>query len=185
MIHLPAGILVPVLALFGQAPSSQTHSTEAREIVLEVLRYEALRSREWSICLRRTSRGFPFDWPRENGGFGWIKAPARPPQEYTVQRDLGEEEATALDRAAEQVIAAPPSASPPLIVDRSQLPTGLQSADPSCADLTYTVPAIAGDIAFVQTTFSCGPVCAEGWRYALRRRGGRWSLFAVNFIWIS
>jgi hypothetical protein len=161
------------------------HSPEAQAIVLEALRYEALRERGWPICVRLTSWGVPFDWPAGNGGTGWITPPAKPPA-ASLEFQRGPQVVGAeLTAAATQAIAAPPPAAPAMVIERPRLPARLRSEDPNCADIYYSVPAVVGDIAFVQITFDCGPLCAEGWRYALKRRGGRWSLFAVNFLWIS
>jgi len=57
---------------------------------------------------------------------------------------------------------------------------------PGCrASLTLTAPALAGDLAFVETSYVCGGLCGNGWLYAVRRDGAEWRLIAIAFTWIS
>ncbi len=158
-------------------------SFDAEAVVLEVLRYEALRSRHGSMCLRRKSSGIPFHWPAGNNS-RWSQAVVPPPG-FAQTRRLFEQDEEELGLAAARAIATQPSAGAYIVIASSRVPERLRSEDPSCAELFFTIPAIAGDMAFVETTYSCGSLCAEGWRYALKRREGRWSLFAVSFLWIS
>jgi hypothetical protein len=53
----------------------------------------------------------------------------------------------------------------------------------SCGRLT--LPAIVGDVAFVETGYVCGGLCGNGWLYALRREGGHWRLAGISFTWVS
>ena len=66
-----------------------------------------------------------------------------------------------------------------------RIPASLRSDDPGCGSLRYSIPVVSQGIAFVDTIYSCGPLCAHGWRYALKRQDGRWQLIALGFAFIS
>jgi hypothetical protein len=64
-------------------------------------------------------------------------------------------------------------------------PLRLQDGARDCGPLTLSVPAFAGEVAFVETAFACGTTCGNGSLYALQRRDGRWEVVGVADIWIS
>jgi hypothetical protein len=64
-------------------------------------------------------------------------------------------------------------------------PLRLQDGAGDCGPLTLSVPAFAGDAAFVETAYACGTTCGNGSLYALQRRDGRWEVVGVADIWIS
>ena len=64
-------------------------------------------------------------------------------------------------------------------------PMQLQDMSSGCAPLQLSVPAFAGDAAFVETAYACGTTCGNGSLYALQRREGRWQVVAVADVWIS
>lgn len=72
-------------------------------------------------------------------------------------------------------------------VDAAQVtaPMRLQAEQQGCAPLQLSVPAFAGDTAFVETAYACGTTCGNGSLYALQRREGRWEVVAVADTWIS
>ncbi|HYJ52343.1 MAG TPA: hypothetical protein VEW04_04155 [Allosphingosinicella sp.] len=63
-------------------------------------------------------------------------------------------------------------------------PLRLQRPDDDCAQLSLSIPAIAGDTAFVAVNFACGPVCGNGGIYALQRGEGGWRVVGVGDTWI-
>jgi hypothetical protein len=63
-------------------------------------------------------------------------------------------------------------------------PFRLQRPNDDCALLSLTIPAIAGDTAFVAVNFACGPVCGNGGIYALQRREDGWRVVGVGDTWI-
>ncbi|HEV7659997.1 MAG TPA: hypothetical protein VGO55_09150 [Allosphingosinicella sp.] len=64
-------------------------------------------------------------------------------------------------------------------------PLRLQDGARDCGPLTLSVPAFAGDAAFIETAYACGTTCGNGSLYALQRREGRWEVVGVADIWIS
>lgn len=72
-------------------------------------------------------------------------------------------------------------------IDAALVPTPLRLQDGArdCGPLTLSVPAFAGDTAFVETAYACGTTCGNGSLYALQRRDGRWEVVGVADIWIS
>jgi hypothetical protein len=137
-------------------------------------------------------------------GFRWHlpEAPPvlRPPPQYRsdgrrVNRErrpdvplpaaLAPELASRLDALRAEAARAP-------AVDLAQIdaalvpaPLRLQDGARDCGPLTLSVPAFAGDAAFVETAFACGTTCGNGSLYALQRRDGRWEVVGVADIWIS
>jgi hypothetical protein len=63
-------------------------------------------------------------------------------------------------------------------------PLRLQRPDDDCAQLSLSIPAIAGDTAFVAVNFACGPVCGNGGIYALQRGESGWRVVGVGDTWI-
>jgi hypothetical protein len=55
----------------------------------------------------------------------------------------------------------------------------------NCPMLRFSEPAIQNDLAFVETVFDCGPLCAFGQLYALRRDQDGWRIVAVTSLWES
>ena len=53
------------------------------------------------------------------------------------------------------------------------------------ARLSISVPAYAGELAFVDTAYGCGALCGQGMSYAFRRTGVRWKLVAFVPTWVS
>lgn len=72
-------------------------------------------------------------------------------------------------------------------IDAAMIPAPLRLRDGAsdCGPLTLSVPAFAGDAAFVETAYACGTTCGNGSLYALQRRDGRWEVVGVADIWIS
>jgi hypothetical protein len=63
-------------------------------------------------------------------------------------------------------------------------PLRLQRPDDDCALLTLSIPAFAGDTAFVAVNYACGPVCGNGGIYALQRGEGGWRVVGIGDTWI-
>jgi hypothetical protein len=63
-------------------------------------------------------------------------------------------------------------------------PFRLQRPNDDCALLSLSIPAVAGDTAFVALNFACGPVCGNGGIYALQRRDDGWHVVGVGDTWI-
>jgi hypothetical protein len=106
-----------------------------------------------------------------------VALPAAVPAELAGQLD-------ALRAEAARATAAPAIAE----VDAALVAAPMQlqgERDRGCAPLQLSVPAFAGDAAFVETAYACGTTCGNGNLYALRRREGRWEVVAVADTWIS
>lgn len=41
------------------------------------------------------------------------------------------------------------------------------------------------DEAMVSTSFVCGGLCGEGWRYMLKKRQGKWEVASKRMVWVS
>lgn len=105
--------------------------------------------------------------------------------EVPLPAPLAPELASRLDALRAEAARAP-------VVDLAQIdaalvpaPLRLQDGAGDCGPLTLSVPAFAGDAAFVETAFACGTTCGNGSLYALQRRDGRWEVIGVADIWIS
>jgi hypothetical protein len=106
-----------------------------------------------------------------------VVLPAPVPAELAQRLD-------ALRAEAARNAAAPAIAT----VDEALVTAPMQLQDMTgsgCAPLQLSVPAFAGDAAFVETAYACGTTCGNGNLYALERREGRWTVVAVADIWIS
>jgi hypothetical protein len=72
-----------------------------------------------------------------------------------------------------------------------RLEEGQHSGLPLCRSdrqlpvLQLAGPAISGDVAFVETGYTCGGLCGEGRLYALRRGPDGWRVVAVIRTWVS
>lgn len=92
---------------------------------------------------------------------------------------LGEESVRQL-RAAEAAVLGGPLAGPvDITLDMGALPESLRSDAPGCPTLAFTAPAVAGEIAFVETSFTRAGQPAVGRLYAVARSGGRWRVEGV------
>jgi len=61
----------------------------------------------------------------------------------------------------------------------------LARSDGECGTFELATPVIVGDIAFVETSLHCGPLCGTGLLYALERRDGAWAVLAIAHVWSS
>ena len=113
--------------------------------------------------------------------------PSAPPSAASTGNvPLPPEEARALSEAAAAMGRSGAPVPRPARVDPAWLPGfAFCAADRSGPVLGFSAPAVGGDMAFVETGFTCGGLCGNGLLYALRRGPGGWAIVAIARTWIS
>ena len=153
---------------------------------------EALANdRRWiTSAEREIADADPAERARLVTGLGHLRSPQRawfrpafPGEDRAVP--LGEENARVLQAAETALLAIPTSGRVDISLDMGALPEVLRGRPPGCDGLLFTAPAVVGNIAFVETTYTCGDLCANGQIYALSWSGGRWQVEAMAGTWIS
>ncbi len=123
---------------------------------------------------------------RRNPTRSWQRIP---PPGSNEAAPLGAENARQLQSAETAILGMPTSGRVDMMLDMGLLPEILRARPPGCDGLLFTAPAVAGNIAFVETVHTCGGpepgLCASGQIYALSRSGGRWRVEAMASTWIS
>lgn len=109
---------------------------------------------------------------RRNPARSWLRpGPAAAP--------LGEENARQLRAAETSLLVGTSSGRIDITLDMGALPESLRSTAPNCPGLAFTAPALAGEIAFVETRFLPLGRAPEEWLYAVVRTDGRWAVEAM------
>lgn len=173
-----------------------------RDILGAVLRHEARRPGRLNVCLRLSDQGRTLE--REKRAIRGLQDRLRNEPEARIDivaelrrlatptrtwlipshsdlpiTPLAKENSAALHLAEERLVAAPAVTGVEIELDGSAVPAALQSRAPGCSTLFFSAPAVAGEIAFVETRFSCGAGCGEEWLHAVVLRDGRWAVAAV------
>jgi hypothetical protein len=118
--------------------------------------------------------------------YRWLRPSAPPSAAWTDNRPLPPAEARGLSDAAGAIIRGDAQSRIVERVDAAWLPDYVFcAADRAVPALAFSAPAIRGDIAFVETGFTCGGLCGNGLLYALRRDAHGWTIVAVVATWIS
>jgi len=181
---------------------------EGRDILSAVLLHEAQRPNRVNVCLRLSDEGQTFEQEKrviralqqqlaaEPGQAEIIRAeldrrlnpqrrwflPAAPGAE---EAPITEESARPLRTAEIGLLGAPSGGAIDLTLNLAELPAEFQASGGDCNPLFFTAPAVAGEIAFVETTYRCGPDCEEGRIYAAVRRDERWEVGALAPAWTN
>jgi len=181
---------------------------EERDILSLVLLHEARRPNRPNVCLRLALEGQTFEQEKrairafeqqladtpERGDsiraqLDRLRNPQRkwlfPAEPGAQEAPITEESARPFRTAEIGLLGAAPGGAIDLMLDLSELPAEFRSSGADCNPLFFTAPAVAGEIAFVETTYRCGPGCEEGRMYAVVRRDERWELGAVAPAWTN
>lgn len=171
-----------------------------RDIVTAVLMHEAHKVERGAVCVQLADEGEALTSEREEiatlqrgvaGASPALRAeliaeldrrrnPMRPwvrPGADAVS--LGAENAGQLRSAETSLLGAPSAGRVDITIDMGALPESLRSTAPNCPPLAFTAPALAGEIAFVETRFAAPGRPVEAWLYAVVRTDGRWSVEAM------
>lgn len=204
--QMPAGLFgFEGMARDGLLPmdaGGEAAENHQRDIIGAVLIHEARRPGRANSCLSLADEGLAFEQEKRairalaerareepaartrlTAEMNRLRNPQRPwlrPFERGLeQAPLGAHEAQQLRLAETTLLDAPPANRLDFVLDGSVVPAAFRSEDRGCNTLTFTAPAVAGEVAFVETSHRCGPECREGWLYAIVRRDGRWAVEAV------
>jgi hypothetical protein len=200
--------MIGALCLLGCVQSPPPGPVAALQAVLA---YEASFARLHPICVPAGTQGLAFDRDREefrrarhpgpnddvdvarrrqrlaaheHPAFDWeVPAAAGGRGENAPPPPLDRALAAELSAVAGRVVMSDPDAVAPIALE--PLPPPLRRPPGCGTSLSLTAPAFADDLAFVESSSSCGPLCGSGMLYALRRHGGEWRLIAVAHTWIA
>ena len=118
--------------------------------------------------------------------YRWTRPSTPPSASWTDNVPLPPAEARTLSDAAGAIVRGD---ARPRIVERVEaewLPDfAFCAGDRAVSTIGFSAPAIRGDIAFVETGFTCGSPCGNGLLYALRHDRRGWAIVAVVRTWIS
>jgi len=177
--------------------------SQDRDILRAVFAHEARRPGRVNVCLRLRPGGRTFEIEkrairaleqrlREEPGarseivaeLDRLQAPARawllPSVESSSENPLPAQSRQLLGRAEARLVTGPRLSSGfEFTLDDSAVPEVFRSQGPGCSTLLFSAPAVAGEIAFVETRFRCGERCGEDWLYAVVRREERWEVAAM------
>jgi hypothetical protein len=81
------------------------------------------------------------------------------------------------------LLGAPTSGRVDIMLDMSAVPESLRSTARDCRPLSFTAPALAGEIAFVETHFAAERGEPDAWLYAVVNTDGRWRVEAMARPW--
>jgi hypothetical protein len=210
--QLAAGVFAwTPMAREGRAPlmhGGAASPQEERDIVSVVLGYEAQRPNRRNVCLRLATEGQTFEQEKRATRTLQQQLALEPDRREAIARELdrrrnperqwllpyapgtGEapiaaESAGPLRSAEIAMLTSPAGGAIDLTLNLAELPSALQGGGADCTPLYFTAPAVAGEIAFVQTSYRCGPGCDENWLYAAVRRDERWEIGAVTQAWTN
>jgi hypothetical protein len=181
---------------------------EERDILSAVLLHEARRPNRRNVCLRLALEGQTFE--QEKRGIRALQQqladePERaetiraqldrlrnPQRKWLLPAEPGVEEAPITEESARPLrtaeiglLGGPAGGAIDLTLNLADLPPSLQGSGADCNPLFFTAPAVAGEIAFVETTYRCGPGCEEGRIYAVVRREEQWEVGALTPAWTN
>ncbi len=189
--------LLPVATGARAEPETQD------EILGAVFNHEARRPGRENVCIRLAPEGRAFESEKVRIGTLIRNLSQRPGERQQIvaeldsrrnprrrwlqgtdplagePRPLGEENARQLRVAETTLLDGPSAGGVDLLLDMARVPAAFRSEASGCNPLLFTAPAIAGDLAFVETTFNGRPDSPEYWLYAVIRRDGRWQVEAV------
>lgn len=181
---------------------------EERDILGAVLLHEARRPNRENVCLRLAAEGQTFEQEKQairalqqqladqparakdiraeldrlrNPERKWLLPSARDGEEAPVTA----ESARPLRTAEIALLGGRAGGAIDLTLNLAELPAGFQATGESCNPLFFTAPAVAGEIAFVETAYRCGPGCGDGRMYAVVRRDERWEVGALAPVWTN
>jgi hypothetical protein len=178
----------------------QPREQDDRDIVSAVLAHEARKPDRGPVCVQLADEGEAL--ASERGEIDTLQravANAAPAQRAALVAEidrrrnparlwvrlggeggaLSDENVRQLRLAEASVLGAPASARVDITLDMSGLPEALRSTARNCPALAFTAPALAGEIAFVETRFAPPGQPAEAWLYAVVRTDGRWAVEAM------
>jgi hypothetical protein len=199
------------MAREGRAPLSHGGAAspdEERDILSAVLLHEARRPNRSNLCLRLAPEGQTFEQEkrviralqqqlvaepeRAQSLRDELERRLNPERRWFLPAEPGAEEAPITPESARplrtaevSLLGSPAGRAIDLILNLAELPVGLQASGGDCNPLFFTAPAVAGEIAFVETTYRCGPGCEEGRIYAAVRRDERWQVGALTPSWTN
>ncbi len=171
-----------------------------RDIVTAVLAHEAQKTGRGAVCVQLADEGEALSSERaEVAALERAIAEARPARRAGLVADierrrnpvrawvrpgaealpLGEQNARELSLAEASLLGSPSSGRVDITLDMGALPESLRSTARNCPALAFTSPALAGEIAFVETRFAPAGQPADAWLYAVVRTDGRWSVEAM------
>jgi hypothetical protein len=194
--------------------SGQASQTDAQEALRPVLAYEAALHRgELATCVPARTEGTAFDEarqeirsmrdsrPRNAADAAWRvqylstqrhrlydwRRPLRGGErsDGSLPPPINPAQAAELSAATWPLVVGEPGLAPAIELGPIPAPLHADSSTGCGATLKLSAAAIAGDLAFVETSYVCGGLCGNGWLYALRHEGGEWRIIAVAFTWIS
>lgn len=179
----------------------QPREQDDRDIVTAVLAYEARKAERGPVCVRLADEGEALASERRDIDTLQRAVPQAAQAERTgliAELDrrrnpvrawvgpgpdagpLGAENMRQLRLAEAALLGAPFAGRVDITLDMSALPDSLRSTARNCPALAFTAPALAGEIAFVETRFAAPGQPAEAWLYAVVRTDGRWSVEAMT-----
>lgn len=174
-----------------------------REILRAVLHHEARRPGRNNVCLRLRPGGRTFEAEKRAvrgleqrlrdepaarqeivGELDRLQSPERawllPPVDNNSEDPLPPDGARVLALAEQSLITGPRlTGGVEFTLDGTVVPPAFQSRSPGCSTLFFSVPAVAGEIAFAETRFLCGAGCGEDWLYAMVQREEGWVVTAM------
>lgn len=199
------------MAREGRAPLTHGGAAtpeEERDILGAVLLHEARRPGRSNVCLRLAAEGQTFEQEKRTIRALQQQMADEPHRAESIQRELdrrlnpqrrwllpsapGAEEAPITEESARPLrtaeiglLGGPAGGAIDLTLNVGELPAGFQATGADCNPLFFTAPAVAGEIAFVETTYRCGPNCEEGRMYAVVRRDEQWEVGALAPAWTN
>jgi len=118
--------------------------------------------------------------------YRWQRPSAPPSASWTDNVPLPPDEARALTEAVRGIPRGRGQARRVARVDPAWLPGyAFCAADRGGPVLGFSAPLVRGELAFVETGFTCGGLCGNGLLYALRRGRNGWAIVGVARTWVS
>lgn len=146
---------------------------------------DEIRSRSWKEWLEWLQSAVALT-AKHNGRVQWTQLGLGP------DLPLRQEDSDHLEKLLREALAA----RLPSGTERIDLPkdtSACTKADERAMDfdashrarLTFSRPAVVGNVAFVETGAVCGLLCGSGHVVSLIKRNGQWSPLAARMTWIS
>ena len=178
----------------------QAREQDDRDIVTAVLMHEARHTERGAVCVQLADEGEALaseraeiatlqratrdaDPTRRAGLIAELDRRRNPARSWLRPgpdtAPLSAENAQLLRAAETSLLVAPFTGRVDITLDMGSLPEGLRSTTRNCPPLAFTAPALAGEIAFVETRFAPPGRAAEERLYAVVRTDGRWAVEAV------